>query len=189
MGAESLFWVQGIRVDLFTFCRSTRTHVSADGIQPIWVEVYDHSWQVSCDSDPSCQKLGWSWLVCIQQAESCLSLFERAATFIGSKRSFCFLDFPLRLFWVWGMPMIACTGTSSETRAFWNRKTQRPDVHLVQLGFQVIWRGICKVLQCQVARNTLGQYKDPHTPPVHQWSVWGWTTKLSAWGTDRFQLD
>lgn len=30
--------------------------------------------QVSCDSDPSCSKLGWSWLVCVQQAPQCSDL-------------------------------------------------------------------------------------------------------------------
>lgn len=42
--------------------------VLEDFLKKEWVQNHFLEYKVSCDSDPSCSKLGWSWLVCIQQA-------------------------------------------------------------------------------------------------------------------------
>eukprot|EP00435_Cladocopium_sp_Y103_P052068 s892_g16.t1 len=42
--------------------------VLEDFLKKEWVQNHFLQYKVSCDSDPSCSKLGWSWLVCIQQA-------------------------------------------------------------------------------------------------------------------------
>lgn len=42
--------------------------VLEDFLKKDWVQNHFLEYKVSCDSDPSCSKLGWSWLVCIQQA-------------------------------------------------------------------------------------------------------------------------
>eukprot|EP00913_Durusdinium_trenchii_P033232 g31110.t1 len=42
--------------------------VLEDFLKKDWVQNHFLQYQDSCENDPSCKHLGWSWLVCIQQA-------------------------------------------------------------------------------------------------------------------------
>lgn len=69
LGAESLLGVQGLAnpAEFKGIQRYSPGSKLVCRVEMTWTSLL---YEVSCDSDPSCSKLGWSWLVCIQQVES-----------------------------------------------------------------------------------------------------------------------